>query len=77
MPMPKKTPPVKRSRRPRRTTKLKTEAIARLEKLATDLADVTAEATAVAEIVRDGLAAEETSHFSAGAKHGKRALGAH
>ena len=76
MPTPKKTHAVKRSRRAAGTTELKTEAIERLEKLATDLAGVTAEASAVAEIVREGLAAEETNHSGAGAakpsrrKHG-------
>lgn len=56
----------RRSRRAPRTTELKTEAIERLEKLATDLADVTAEASAVAEIVREGLAVEETNQAAAG-----------
>ena len=82
MPMPEstdrnKTHAVKRSRRAQNATQVKTEAIERLEKLATDLADVTAEASAVAEIVREGLAAEETNHSGAGAaKRGKRKFGA-
>jgi hypothetical protein len=82
MPMPEstdrtKTHAVKRSRRAQSPIQLKTEAIERLEKLATDLADVTAEASAVAEIVREGLAADETTHSGAGAtKRGKRKFGA-
>ena len=82
MPMPEstdrnKTHAVKRSRRVQSATQVKTEAIERLEKLATDLADVTAEASAVAEIVREGLAAEETNHSGAvAAKRGKRKFGA-
>jgi predicted ATPase with chaperone activity len=63
--MPKKKSADKRSRRAHRTTELKTEAIERLEKLATDLADVTAEASAVAEIVREGLEVEETNQAAA------------
>jgi hypothetical protein len=64
-------------RRAQNQTAIKTEAIERLEKLATDLADVTAEASAVAEIVREGLAAEETNQSGAGAaKRGKRKFGA-
>ena len=77
MPTSKKTRAVKRSRRAPNTIELKTEAIERLKKLATDLADVTAEASAVAEIVREGLAAEETTHAGAGAtKQSKRKHGA-
>jgi hypothetical protein len=74
----KKPHAVKRSRRAERPTEIKTEAIERLEKLATDLADVTAEASAVAEIVREGLAAEEkTTHSGARtAKRGKRRFAA-
>ena len=65
--MAKKRAAKKRARPTEDTTKLKNEAIQRLEKLATDLADVTAEASAVAEIVRDGLAAEESTRTEPGA----------
>jgi hypothetical protein len=76
--MAKKRPAKKRLRRGEDNTKLKTEAIERLEKLATDLADVTAEASAVAEIVREGLAAEEStrSEPSGSSKHRKPKSGA-
>ncbi len=71
--MAKKTPVMKRSRRASGTTQLKTEAIQRLEKLATDLADVTAEATAVAAIVREGLEAEESNHADSRAPKDRKA----
>lgn len=64
--MSKKKAADRKSLRAPRTTEFKTEAIERLEKLATDLADVTAEASAVAEIVREGLAVEETNQAAAG-----------